>query len=459
VDVDDWLRERVMAKSLRKTTFSTLASGLGAFFMSMGVGIITARMLGPNDRGIFGLAAVLPHTVAALVKGGLSQASIYAIRRDKIDPSLVAFHVLLATIVGSVLALVVMFVFKSEAMHLLLKGAPLVCLFFSMLLVPFLLLESYFFGILQAIDHFTIFNRRRLLGAGLSLVAMFVALVVLHGGLIAALLVSAGVTIVLDLWLIVTVHRRCGIRFRWDGGLAGRLLSFGVKSHVQTIATHLHLRADMYLVAALLDPRQVAFYSIATRMAELLFFVPESLGFVVYPKQAGSSLPELQELTARSCRHVLFTTLSAGLVIMLIGPLLIVLWYGRAYAPGGSPLYYLAPAVVMMSLFYMLSRNFTSQNRQGINMVASGMALGGNVVFNLFLIPRMGISGAGLASLLSYSVATAILTYVFVKETGKTLREVFVVRGADLVVYRKLLNDVLGRWRVRSAALRRPAEG
>jgi O-antigen/teichoic acid export membrane protein len=445
-----------MAESVRKTTMGTFAAGLTAFVMNLGMGIITARLLGPNDRGLFALAAVLPHTVVTFVKLGLAQASIYSIKRERVDPALVAGQVLMIALVGSALAVAGMYVFKFEALHVLLKGAPVLCFAFSMFCVPFLMIESHFFGILQGLGQFSIFNRRRLLGSGLSLVGMFVALVVLHGGLLAALGVTAILTVVLDSWLIGTVYRICGIRFNWDGPLLERLLKFGVKSHLQGIATHLHFRADIYLVAAFLNPSQVAFYSIATRLAELLLFVPESLGLVIYPHQAGSALNEVQELTARSCRHVMFTTTLGGIVLMLIGPRVVVSWYGHAYAPAGPPLYYLMPGVVMMSLFFMLSRNFTSQNRQGVNIFASGAALGCNVLFNLFLIPRMGISGAGLATLLSYSLATVILGSTYLMESGKSMREVFVIRSSDLAVYRHLLADMRGRKKVPGAVITRP---
>jgi len=192
-------------------------------------------------------------------------------------------------------------------------------------------------------------------------------------------------------------------------------------------------------------------------LAELLLFVPESLGVVIYPRQAGAPLPKLQEMTATSCRHVLFSTLLAAIALMLIGPRLVVLWYGQNYAPGGAPLYYLAPAAVMMSLFFMLSRNFTSQNRQGINMMASGLALGCNVACNLFLIPRLGISGAGLASLLSYSLATCILTYVYLVESKLSLRDVFVIRLSDLAAYRRLFGEFLGRSPAAGTTVRSPA--
>ncbi|MFI5396477.1 MAG: polysaccharide biosynthesis C-terminal domain-containing protein [Candidatus Binatia bacterium] len=442
-----------MASSLRKTTMGTFWAGLASFAMSLGMGIITARVLGPNDRGIFTLVSVLPHTVVAFVKLGLAQASIYAIKRERTDPALVASHLMVITAVASAAGVVGMYFLKFEAMRVLMKGAPLACFAFAMFLVPFLIIESHFSAILQGIGHFEIFNRRRLVAGALGLVSMFTGLVLLRGGLLTALVIIAGLTVFMETWLVVTVYRLCRIRFAWDAQLTRRLLKFGVKSHLQGIATHLHFRADVYLVAGFLNPSQVAFYSIATRLAELVLFVPESLGLVIYPRQAGSAVGELQELTARSCRHVMFTTTLGGLALVLIGPRLVVAWYGQAYAPAGPPLYYLMPGVVMMSLFFILSRNFTSQNRQGINILASGIALGSNVLLNLFLIPRMGISGAALATLLSYSLATLVLTYAYLADSGKRLAEVFVIRASDLLVYRRLVGDVLNR----GARVARPA--
>ena len=57
-----------------------LTMGIGLF-----TGIITARMLGPENRGIFGLAALFPASIVTLSKLGQSQATIYFIRREKAD--------------------------------------------------------------------------------------------------------------------------------------------------------------------------------------------------------------------------------------------------------------------------------------------------------------------------------------------------------------------------------------
>ncbi|MBI4514423.1 MAG: polysaccharide biosynthesis C-terminal domain-containing protein [Deltaproteobacteria bacterium] len=434
-----------MARTVGKNALYTLIAGLGSFAMGLGTGIITARMLGPHDRGIFSLVSVLPHTVVAFVKLGMAQGSIYAIRRQRADPGAVAGQLLLAAFAISLPVMAGVYVYKAQAARLLLAGANPLYFLLALPLIPLLLLESYFFGVLQAVDRFGIFNRRRLLAGAGGLIGMLLALVIWRGGLTAAILVSVGITALLDLWLIVTVARVCGMHFRWDGKLARGLLSFGLKSHLQTIATHMHFRADLYLVALLLNPTDVAFYSIASRLAEVILFVPESLGLVVYPKQAGSSKAVLEDLTAASCRHVALMTVLAGLALVAVGPWLVVVWYGRDYAPAGAPLFYVVPGVIMMSLFFMLSRSFTSQNRQEINIVASGVALGCNVLFNIYLIPRMGISGAGLSTALSYSLATLILARVYLKESGKTVRDLLVIKRDDLVLYRQLLAEVIGR--------------
>ena len=55
-----------------------------------------------------------------------------------------------------------------------------------------------------------------------------------------------------------------------------------------------------------------------------------------------------------------------------------------------------------------------------------------NVTLNLFLIPRFGIEGAALANGLSYGTAAAILLVVFVRESGRTVRETLLVGASDL---------------------------
>src|SRR5262249_46519962 len=158
------------------------------------------------------------------------------------------------------------------------------------------------------------------------------------GGLLAAILVVTCVPICMDTWLLITVRRWFPFSFRLDVPLLKEELRFGFKSHIQVLAQHLHLRADAYIVAYFLDPTQVAFYTLAVRLAEFMLDVPESIGMVLYPKLAALNDEAMHELTAQACRRTVLVTAVGAVILSLLGPWVIVLWYGAAYAPAGRPL-------------------------------------------------------------------------------------------------------------------------
>ena len=84
-------------------------------------------------------------------------------------------------------------------------------------------------------------------------------------------------------------------------------------------------RLDVYVVALFLSPRDVAFYSIATSIAELSWYIPNSVGIVLFPKLSNEPEEKIHSLTAEVCRHTLFITLLATGGVVLAGVLAMVL--------------------------------------------------------------------------------------------------------------------------------------
>jgi Na+-driven multidrug efflux pump len=68
------------------------------------------------------------------------------------------------------------------------------------------------------------------------------------------------------------------------------------------------------------------------------------------------------------------------------------------------------------------------------SLVATLLSMAVNLGLNLWLIPLpgWGVNGAALASTVSYSVSTGILTVLFVRWSGLPLRAVLVPTRADL---------------------------
>jgi O-antigen/teichoic acid export membrane protein len=421
--------------------------GTSAVKVGLGVilGVITARMLGPHNRGVFALVYLLPATVVTLVKLGLSQASVYSIRRDHVAPErVVANAFIVAWVIGTV-AIVLAVVFRERLLATVLRGVPQWAMLMALPMIPLLLFESYFFAILQALGRFGLYNTRNLLGMVLLVLGMLIFLVGFRGGLRAAMAVVICVRVVMDSWLLFSMRRWLGFAWRLDLPLLRREIRFGLKSHIQVLAQHLHLRADTYLVAYFLNPAQVAFYVLAVRLAELMLDIPESVGMVLYPRLVSLDDRAMHALTAQACRRTVLLTAIGAALLAFIGPALIVLWYGPDYAPASQPLRVVAVGIVMMSVFVLLTRNFTSRNKQQVNTGAGVVALAGNIVLNVFLIPRLGITGAAVASTISYSVAAALLIACFRRESQCSLRDVLVAKPEDLRFFWNLGVRVVGR--------------
>jgi O-antigen/teichoic acid export membrane protein len=73
---------------------------------------------------------------------------------------------------------------------------------------------------------------------------------------------------------------------------------------------------------------------------------------------------------------------------------------------------------------------------------ASGAAVVANVAGNLLLVPRIGITGAAIASSVSYSILSAILIVYYLRVTGLSWTAL-VPRARDLAVYLALWRQIL----------------
>lgn len=420
-----------------------LTMGFGLF-----TGVITARALGPENRGVFALAALFPASLVTLSKLGQSQATIYFIRKEKADVSQVVSNVVYIALTVGVLLVLSALLLRETILATVLRGVPLWCLTVVLPLVPILLLESYLYGLLQATDRFRVYNTRLLLEAMGTLSFMAVALLWLKLGLAGALGVAVGVRTVMTGWVLWTVHRGTPLRLRFDTELFGRMIRYGLKSHVQIIASHFHFKAGVYLVAYFMTPVQVAFFAIAERLAEHIMYVPQALGVALFPRLAGSKVERVHELTAQACRQNLVVTGAIAFSLAVLGRWLIPAWYGVDYAPAAGPLPYVAWGIVMMSLYVLLSRNFTSRNKQQVNIFAGYVALGGNIVLNILLIPRYGIIGAATATAISYTVSAAILLLFFLRESGLRWHEPLILRPSDVAMWVRAFREFIGERRV-----------
>ena len=421
-----------------RNVLGTFATEVISVSLSVLLGIMTARLLGPDKRGILTLVMTLPLTLIKFADLGISQANIFFIGRHKRPvEAMAANSVVIALITGLIFAAALWLV-RDLALNTVLRGLPAPYFAIILLLVPLLLLYTYWMAILRAGERFTLFNALRLLMPVSLLTCMGAALLISHGDLgwaIGAYLTGSLLAIGVSL---VVVGQRVSLRPAFDSRLARDSLSYGLKSYLQNLVGHLDYRLDIYLLAAFLDPRDVAFYSIAVSIAELSWYIPNSVGLVLFPKLSNEAVDRIHVLTAEVCRHTFAITLVVTAGVVAVGTIAIPLLYGTEYRPAIAPLLALGPGIVAMSLYKVLTRNFSSRDRQQVSAIIALVGLAFNVALDLLLIPRMGTTGAALASSCAYGVMGVALLMAFQRESRLTWGEIARPRQDDWKRYTQL---------------------
>jgi O-antigen/teichoic acid export membrane protein len=434
-------------RSFAATVVSTASTRAALVPLALATSILTARVLGPHDRGVLSLLTTMAATLTVLSRLGIYSANIYMIRHERRDPSAVTSNALVFASLLGALGVGGALLAARSGMAGALGETGLLLLVLALAVVPLELSIAYARSVLHALHRFGADNARTLAGALLSLVATFVALVVFQAGLVGALAVTLGTAAVMACWLVSSVRRACRGFGRLDPGLLGATLRYGVKSYVQTLASFLHRRLDVYLLALYLSPEHVAYYAIASRVGEMTLLVPETVGQVFFPRAAARTAPAQGAETAAVLRHVLVLSGVIAVAVFLAGELLIVGLYGEAYAPAVAALGLMLPGYVMTALLTIVNRDLMARNKQQVNIAGNVVALAANVGLNVLLIPRWGIAGAALASTLSFSLAAVALMAFFLRETRSGLGAVLRFTASDVRYYRALLERLRRRAR------------
>ena len=171
---------------------------------------------------------------------------------------------------------------------------------------------------------------------------------------------------------------------------------------------------DTLLLGHFLEEDQVGIYRVAFRMAAVVTLVQAAVNSYAAPLFAerhvsGDRTGLKLALRQTTLLNVAFSV--PAFVALVAVPAWWLGWFGDAFVPGATCLVWLAVGQVVNALcgpvMYLL--NMTGHERQAQRIV--WIAAMGNLVMNVWAIPRFGIEGAAVATAFSmalWNVAAAV---------------------------------------------------
>jgi len=428
-------------------TLITLITRILQLALSMGTSIIMARVLGPQGKGIYSLAILLPSLLVMLGNLGISQASIFYTGKKKYSPSeILANNIVLSfllSIVCFLIGLVAILFFRNS----LFPGVAKVYLFLALFLIPlqfFLNFVNYLFLGLQRIKEFNFIS---ILQSFIFLILLSIFLLIFKFGVKAAIVshilscfIGAVVLFCLAKKIIVigSFHLYLNKFYFKDA------FRYGFKVYLGNIIGFLHYRIDIFLINIFLDPIAVGFYSIATALSEKIWLVSQSAGTVLFPRVSSETDEKrLNNFTSLVCRNVLLITAIGAILLFILGHWIIILLFSEKFLNSVLPFKILLIGAVTMSGWRVLANDLYGRGRPELNIYISLISVLLNIILNILWIPKFGIAGAAWATSISYTFAFVVISIVYSKISGNNIWNVVLPHRSDFYFYKDLVGKII----------------
>ncbi|MEJ7788644.1 MAG: lipopolysaccharide biosynthesis protein [Thermoleophilaceae bacterium] len=407
-----------------RAAMGSVAAGAGLQLTVAVSGVISARLLGVEDRGRLALFWVVTLVVAQMVTLGLHSALSYTVAEGA-DPQAVCARlrtvIALQLLAAPVLVAAVLLVTVGHSASTLTAAAPMLAA------APTFVMLLYGIAIAQGRRRYRAVQLHRLLEPVLF-TAILVSLAVAGEGDLTLISLAWSATVVIGglfAWRH-TLGAWFPRRRTNDPGAASvrELQRFGARSFFGSFGTTEHLMLDQLVVALLISPVGFGLYVAANAFSNLPRFIGQSVGYIAYPEVASATSQEKRKHALR--RFVgLGAAFIAPVTLALLAGIgwLLPLLFGDAFSDAVP-----VARILLIAAFLQGVRRVLTEGSRGLGSGLPGTV--GEVVFIVVLLAAVfplasahGEQGAALATAMASGAACVALVAVLFRLRSKPDRE------------------------------------
>lgn len=181
------------------------------------------------------------------------------------------------------------------------------------------------------------------------------------------------------------------------------------------MAVMLYMKIDQVMIKTMLGNEEAGFYAAAVKLSEAWYFIPMAIAGSLFPAIIGAKKKSenLYHLRLQQFYDLMvWIAIAIALPITFLAPLIIKMLYGSAYMPAASVLSIHIWAGVFVFLGVASSKWLVIENYTKISFLRTFVGAIVNLVLNIILIPKYGINGAAIATLISYFVAVFFIGFI-----------------------------------------------
>ncbi|MDD2889357.1 MAG: oligosaccharide flippase family protein [bacterium] len=410
-------------RKLLKSSSSVLLSQIISFASSLLVGIIFARVLGPEGKGALKLLILVPSMIVGFGTMGIEIANIYFIGQKKYDIQLLMGNTIVVTIVMSVIIMILYPIFIPHFFSVLKVDVPYYLKLLTYFIVPLGLLGTFLSSFLLGLQRIVIRSIIDIIRSVSLLLFIIICIFVFHAGLHSILIINIFISLLPVGLMFLVLKDVVKIFPSYDKEAFKSVFCFGIKGYVGNVTHYFNIRLDLFLVAFFLGPKEVGIYSVAVGLGELIWYIPSAISTVMFPAIANSTMGASKVLAINTVQKLFIPFIIIGLGIAVFGKFFIHFLYGEQFITAYPALVLLLPGILIMGICGPFWDYITGIGKIEYNLLTAPLSLGVTVALDIILIPKFGIVGAAIASSCAYIVATLVIIYLYLKFSHSSITD------------------------------------
>lgn len=201
------------------------------------------------------------------------------------------------------------------------------------------------------------------------------------------------------------------------------ILKFGWLPMISMMLVTLNYSIDIFFLEHLGTAEELGYYSFAANIVNYVWMLPDAFKEVLFSKSAKKldrkniSISVQISLLSIACCLIGFFFIGKGFISFL---------YGSEFLSSYSVVLILIVGAFSMSVFKLIGTVVVSQGKRTMHFVSLAISVIINIVANTLAIPKWGMYGAAISSVISYTACALILVPYFCRGFDFGIKELFI---------------------------------
>lgn len=391
------LKKKILKSKTLKSIGSIFSAKILTYLIKIIAGIIVARQIGAEGKGIVTAALVIPEVFAAFGHIGLPVSNIYFLGKGRSKKTLLTNSLIFLVFACIFYTLIsfALYPFYKEKFYNSIN--PIVV--YSTFSITFLLITKHFLMHFQrGLENYKAYNIATLIQPMVRLIFILTVILVYTELTVNFVIFASIISIfIADLYNYYNISKTVSVSLKnKDKKQFKESISYGLKEYIGHVFMILNTKIDsLILVLLSIKHESLGIYNVAIGIAALIMFIPSSINVVLLPKITKSkSKNNALTILKKSIVLNLSFLIPATLFFFVFGKFLVPFVYGEEFKASYPLANILIIGTLLMSVSQLINKYFSGMGRPEIKSIIRGISLPIKFISLFVLFKYYGTLGA-----------------------------------------------------------------